>query len=193
MKRKILLACSMLMIVAVLSTGLLAGCGGGTTTTTATVTTTVSGAGTTQTVTTTRTNTVTTTASGATVTQTVGAGETATVTDTVTSTVTVGGGGSDLITIMNPDVANHMVERIALTPRLDTLQGKRIYLMDVNWGSGDEHGAFSFLTLVGEWLEAEYDCTCTVKKKAGAYFSGDRDLFTEASENADAVVFGISG
>jgi hypothetical protein len=181
----------MLMIVAVLSTGLLAGCGGTTTTATATVTTTVAGAGTTQTVTTTRTNTVTTTAAGATVTQTVGAGETAYV--TVTTTVTTGDGGSDLITVMNPDVANHMVERIPLTPRLDSIEGKRIYLMDVNWGSGDEHGAYSFLGLVGDWLEAEYNCICTLKKKNGAYFSGDPDLFQEASENADAVIFGISG
>jgi hypothetical protein len=51
MKRKILLACSLLLIVAVLSTGILAGCAGETTTETVT---------TTKTVTTTATKTVTT-------------------------------------------------------------------------------------------------------------------------------------
>jgi len=193
MKRKILLACSMLMIVAVLATGLLAGCAGETTTVTTTKT--AAGQTVTSTVTATQTNTVTTTASGATVTQTVGAGSTATVTATATTTktVTVGDGGSDLITVMNPDTANHMVERVPLIPRLDTLQGKSIYLIDVNWGSGDGSGAFSFLTLTAEWLEQEYNCTTKVVKKQGAYFFGDPDLFVEAGENADAVIFGISG
>jgi hypothetical protein len=176
-----------------LATGLLAGCGGETTTT-VTTTKTVTGAGTTSTVTTTRTNTVTTTASGATVTQTVGAGETATVTATVTQTVTTGGdAGSDLITVMNPDVANHMVERIPLAERLDTLEGKYIYLIDINWGSGDQQGPYTMLHLIADWLEAEYNCTTKVVKKAGSYFSGDPDLFAEAGENADAVIFGVSG
>jgi hypothetical protein len=191
MKRKILLACSMLIIVAVLSTGLLAGCGG---TTTVTTTKTAPAQTVTSTVTTTRTNTVTQTASGATVTETVGAGETATVTATTTVTQTVGtGDGDGLITILNPDTQNHMVERVPLIERLDTLQGKSIYLMDVNWGSGDMSGAYSFLTLTAQWLEDEYNCTTKVVKKRGAYFFGDPDLFAEAAENADAVIFGISG
>lgn len=101
--------------------------------------------------------------------------------------------GEGEIVVMNPDCANHKVERVPLTARLDTLEGKSIYLIDVNWGSGDKGGAYIFLNLVADWLEDEYNCTTTVVKKAGAYFFGDPDLFAEAAENADAVVFGVSG
>jgi hypothetical protein len=195
MKRKILLACSLLLIVAVLSTGILAGCAGETTTETVTKTNTSTVTTTAQGVTT--TVTATTTAAGATVTQTVGAGETATVTvtqtATTTKTVSVGGDGDGLITVMSPIVANHYVERIPLGPRLDSLEGKSIYLIDVNWGSGDMHGGYSFLTVVAEWLEDEYNCTTKVVKQAGSYFAGDPDLFAEAGENADAVIYGVSG
>jgi hypothetical protein len=196
MKRKILLACSLLLIVAVLSTGILAGCAGETTTETVTKTNTSTVTTTAQGVTTTVTATATTTAAGATVTQTVGAGSTATVTVTQTATTTktvTTGGGTELLTVMSPIVADHMVERVPLIPRLDTLEGKSIYLIDVNWGSGDGHGAFSFLTVTAEWLEDEYNCTTHVVKQASSYFGGDPDLFQEASENADAVIYGISG
>jgi hypothetical protein len=65
--------------------------------------------------------------------------------------------------------------------------------MDVNWGSGDFGGAYILLELIAEWLEDEYNCTTKVVKKAGAYFFGDPELFEEAGQNADAVIFGVSG
>jgi hypothetical protein len=124
-------------------------------------------------------------------------GTTSTVTTTVTTTKTVTEGGEivvdDTIRILNPATVSNQVERVPLAPRLDTLEGKSIYLIDVNWGSGDLEGAYTFLTLTAEWLEQEYNCTTKVVKKKGAYFFGDPDLFAEAGENADAVIFGVSG
>jgi hypothetical protein len=117
-----------------------------------------------------------------------GPAHTATATTTVTQPATTG-----IISILNPATVSNQVERIPLAPRLDTLEGKSIYLIDVNWGSGDLEGAYMFLTLTAEWLEQEYNCTTKVVKKKGAYFFGDPDLFAEAGENADAVIFGISG
>jgi ABC-type transport system substrate-binding protein len=118
---------------------------------------------------------------------------TATTTATLTTTVPSSGGTDGVIKILNPATANHQVERVPLAPRLDTLEGKSIYFIDVNWGSGDGAGAHTFLNLTAEWLEQEYNCTTTVVRKKGAYFYGDPDLFEEAAKNADAVVFGVSG
>jgi len=42
-----------------------------------------------------------------------------------------------LITVMNPAIESQMVDRIPLAPRLDTLEGKTIYLVDINWGGPD--------------------------------------------------------
>ena len=39
-----------------------------------------------------------------------------------------------LITVMNPAVANKMVDRLPLAPRLDAIEGKTIYLVDIGWG-----------------------------------------------------------
>jgi hypothetical protein len=165
MKRKTILTCSLLIVFAVLfTTGILAGCTDG------------------------ETEKVTVTEPGAT--------STVTVTETVTATKTVTEGGEIVdgtIRILNPATVSNQVERVPLAPRLDTLEGKSIYLIDVNWGSGDLEGAYMFLTLTAEWLEQEYNCTTKVVKKKGAYFFGDPDLFAEAGENADAVVFGVSG
>ena len=158
MKSKVLVFCSLLMILAVLAmTGLVTGCTG-------------------------EAETVTVT----------GAASTTTVTATVTSSQS-SGGGDGTIRILNPATVSNQVERVPLAPRLDSLQGKSIYLIDVNWGSGDLEGAYTFLSLTADWLEQEYNCTTTVVKKKGAYFFGDPDLFAEAGENADAVIFGVSG
>ncbi len=44
-----------------------------------------------------------------------------------------------LIAVMNPAISNKMAERVPLAPRLDTLEGKTIYLVDMQWG-GPEAG-----------------------------------------------------
>ncbi|MFP3974775.1 MAG: hypothetical protein ACLFVK_00950 [Dehalococcoidia bacterium] len=100
---------------------------------------------------------------------------------------------TDGIMVMNPAAVNHKVERIPLTARLDTLEGKSIYLIDINWGSGDMGGAWIFLNLVAEWLHNDCNCSTKVVKKAGSYFVDDPEVLRKASESADAVVFGVSG
>jgi len=48
-----------------------------------------------------------------------------------------------LITVLNPDIASQMVDRMPLSPRLDTLDGKTIYLVDINWGGPEAATACS--------------------------------------------------
>jgi hypothetical protein len=39
-----------------------------------------------------------------------------------------------LITVLNPAISSPMVERVPLAPRADTLEGKTIDLVDLQWG-----------------------------------------------------------
>ena len=41
------------------------------------------------------------------------------------------------IRVLNPTPPNRMVDRVPLTPRLDTLEGKTIFLVDIGWGGKD--------------------------------------------------------
>ncbi|NLA75117.1 MAG: hypothetical protein GX846_06575, partial [Deltaproteobacteria bacterium] len=41
---------------------------------------------------------------------------------------------SETITVLNPAPPNRMVDRIPFIPRLDTLDGKTIFLVDIGWG-----------------------------------------------------------
>ena len=61
-------------------------------------------------------------------------GETSCVTDPVD---TVENCDERLITVLNPAISSKMTERVPLTPRTDTLEGKTIYLVDLQWGGPD--------------------------------------------------------
>lgn len=208
MKRKTLfLVSSVLLIVAVLTTGVLTACSAETTTVTSTA------PGTTQTV----TNTVTSTQPGTavTVTNTItqpvtstvvvtgpGGGEVVTITNTivntttqvnnVTVTVTGPGGGTGNITVMNPAATNTMVAREPINPRLDSVDGKTIYLIDITWGGPD--GARQVYDALEAWFATNHPTTNIVRKtKKGSYFVDDRDLWAEVGEQGDAAIVGISG
>jgi hypothetical protein len=100
--------------------------------------------------------------------------------------------GSEKITVMNPAVTNTMVDRVPLTKRLDSLEGKTIYLVDINWG-GPEAG-YSVFEEMQIWFSKNMPGVKTVlKRKQGPYEADDRGLWKEISEKGDAAVIGISG
>jgi len=77
-----------------------------------------------------------------------------------------------------------------LAPRLDTLSGKTVYL--VNQGFG---GSALFMEQVAGWL-AEHMPTVKIvsKRKTGFIFRDDTsDLWEEIKQKGDAVVFGVAG
>ena len=106
--------------------------------------------------------------------------------------LTAGCSGNSKITVLNPAIESKMVDREPLSPRLDTLEGKTIYLVDINWGGPD--AATPVFEEMTSWFKQNIPTVKTViKKKAGMYSSDDPALWKEISEKGDAAIIGISG
>jgi hypothetical protein len=97
-----------------------------------------------------------------------------------------------LITVLNPAVENKMVDRIPLSPRLNTLEGKTIYLVDINWGGPE--AAYSVFEEIQAWFAQNIPSTkIVIKRKAGMYTVDDPPLWQEIAKNAQGALIGISG
>jgi hypothetical protein len=96
------------------------------------------------------------------------------------------------IVVMNPAVASKMAERLPLAPRLDTLEGKTIYMIDINWGGPE--AALSIFEEMQAWFAQNMPSVKIVlKRKAGSYTTDDKPLWAEIKKNANAALIGISG
>jgi len=112
----------------------------------------------------------------------------------IAALVLVGGNsnGSEKIIVMNPAITNTMADRVPLTKRLDSLEGKTIYLVDINWG-GPEAG-YSVFEEMQIWFSKNMPNVKTVlKRKQGPYEADDPGLWKEIKEKGDAAMIGISG
>jgi len=98
-----------------------------------------------------------------------------------------------IITVMNPAIENKMVDRIPMTaPRLDTLDGKTIYLVDINWGGPD--AAYSVFEEMKDWFEKNNpSANIIIRRKAGSYTADDPELWKEIAAKGNAALVGISG
>ena len=97
-----------------------------------------------------------------------------------------------LITVLNPAVESKMVDRVPLPPRMDTLEGKTIYMVDINWGGPD--AAYSVFEEIAAWFKQNMPSVKTViKRKSGMYSVDDPALWKEIAQNGDAAIVGISG
>lgn len=101
-------------------------------------------------------------------------------------------GGDEKMTVMNPAIANTMVDRIPLTHRLDSLEGKTFYMVDIGWGGPD--AAYSVFEEMQLWFSDNMPSVKTVlKRKRGSYSTDDPELWKEIKEKGDAALIGISG
>jgi hypothetical protein len=97
------------------------------------------------------------------------------------------------ITVLNPAVASKMAERLPLASRLDSLDGKTIYMVDINWGGPE--AALSIFEEMQAWFASNMPGVKTViKMKKGGYEADDPALWKEIRDsNGNAAILGVSG
>lgn len=78
----------------------------------------------------------------------------------------------------------------SLAPRLDTLEGKIVYLVDTGFG-----GSFKFMRELENWFACNMPSVKTVRtRKPGGPFADDNaSLWEEIKERGDAAVLGVGG
>jgi hypothetical protein len=91
------------------------------------------------------------------------------------------------ITVLNPMGQPPPIARIPMAPRLDTLDGKTIYIVDINFT--DTHQLF---TEMQKLLSEKYPKTnFVVRVKSGTYFDDDPKLWAEIKEKGAAMIMGV--
>jgi hypothetical protein len=100
---------------------------------------------------------------------------------------------SGLITSLNPAVTPKLATRIPLAPRLDTLEGKTIYLVDTDWGGMGQNDGI--LQEMQAWFAGHMPSVKTILKvKKGNFVTDDPALWKQIADNkGDGVVLGVAG
>jgi hypothetical protein len=103
---------------------------------------------------------------------------------------TSGKQASSLCTVLDPcGQPTAVIQPHPLAPRLDTIQGKTIYLIDVGFGGGWE-----FLEETVEWFSRNRpDVKTVLQHKKGIMFIDEPEMWAEIKQNADAAIFGVGG
>jgi len=97
------------------------------------------------------------------------------------------------ITALNPTVTAKLAERVPLAPRLDTLDGKTIYLVDTDWGGMGQNDGI--LQEMQAWFAQHMPSVKTIiKVKKGNFVTDDPALWKEiADAKGDGVILGVAG
>ena len=92
------------------------------------------------------------------------------------------------ITVLNPLGTPPPIKLKTMAPRLNTLDGKTIYIVDDGFVGGD-----NLLLEIVDWFAKNYPNTKTIfKRKAGDEFDReDPQLWAEIQKNGNAVIIGM--
>jgi hypothetical protein len=91
------------------------------------------------------------------------------------------------LTGLNPKGTPPAIQLYPLAPRLSTLDGKTIYLVDTGFQGGD-----ILLNEMQIWFRKNMPTVKTVyKRKAGVYFEDDPALWKEIKANGNAAIMAI--
>ena len=95
-----------------------------------------------------------------------------------------------LTTVLNPEIQDKAIELSALAPRLDTLNDKTVYLIDV--GFGGDTGGYSLLTEMQKWFSEHHPRVNTVlKRKVGPFGADAPDLWEEIKTKGNAMIMAV--
>jgi hypothetical protein len=102
------------------------------------------------------------------------------------------GSRDNLITVLNPAVTEKLASRVALAPRLDTLEGKTIYLVDLNY---EGIGGTPVMVEMQRWFAKNMPGVKAIYKlKSGNYVADDPALWKEIAANkGSGVILGVAG
>ncbi|MBN2243062.1 MAG: hypothetical protein JW793_10260 [Acidobacteria bacterium] len=91
------------------------------------------------------------------------------------------------ITVLNPLGQPPAIVRVPMAPRIDGLEGKTIYIVDI--GFTDTHQLF---TEMRSLLAEKYpQTTWIVRTKIGTYFDDDPKLWAEIKEKGHGMIMGV--
>lgn len=91
------------------------------------------------------------------------------------------------ITVLNPIGQPPAIAKVPMAPRIDNLDGKTIYIVDI--GFVDTHQLFTEMQSV---LSQKYPKTnWVVRTKIGTYFDDDPNLWAEIKEKGNAMIMGV--
>jgi len=101
-------------------------------------------------------------------------------------------GDGRVVTVLNPAMSANFAERVPLTPRLDTLEGKTIYLYDTQWGGPESN--YSVYQEIQAWFARNMPSVTTVIYRGPNWMQLDEAFVKMVAEKKiDGVLIGISG
>jgi hypothetical protein len=91
------------------------------------------------------------------------------------------------VTAVNPKGTPPAIKLIPMAPRLDSLDGKTVYLVDTGF-----HGSDTLLDQIQIWFtENMPDVKTVFRRKAGPYAQDDPALWKEIKEKGNAVIMAV--
>ena len=97
---------------------------------------------------------------------------------------------SSVLSVLNPQgQPTGAFEPLSMAPRLDTLDGKTVYLVDVGFAGG-----YEFLEELRAWFHRNMSgVNLALHRKRGNMFLDDPELWAEIKDQGHAVIFGVGG
>lgn len=99
------------------------------------------------------------------------------------------GSADEKITVMNPAIAGKVAPRAPLTARFDSVEGKTLYLIDIQWGGPE--GGYQLLEEMQAWFNEKMPGVKTVLRRTkDNMFGDDVALWKEIDERGGAAILG---